>query len=205
MGMNLISLKSPVSRCFGVLAWDSKRSRCLLLSSTSVLRRRGTGRAGRARAAVGRRTRGRGARHARERRVCRAAGRARPRSSLDYTRKSDVADQVGYWYCERLRDGWTRLYYSTDFQIPRWVRAPAPPSYRRRGSGTGFRAGPALREGHAPEARGEVERLLGRRREHAGDGAAKGRVAPVALLPRGVRVNEGGLLLDKGPPLVRRV
>ena len=41
--------------------------------------------------------------------------------SLDYTRKSDVADQVGYWYCEKLAGGWTRLYYSTDFQIPRWV------------------------------------------------------------------------------------
>ena len=42
-------------------------------------------------------------------------------SPVDYTRKSDVADQVGYWYCEKLAGGWTRLYYSTDFQIPRWV------------------------------------------------------------------------------------
>ena len=40
---------------------------------------------------------------------------------LDYTRKSELADTVGYWYVEELDDGWCRVFYSTDSQIPAWI------------------------------------------------------------------------------------
>jgi len=40
---------------------------------------------------------------------------------LDYTRLSELSDTVGYWYVEKLGDGWTRVYYSTDSQVPAWV------------------------------------------------------------------------------------
>jgi len=42
---------------------------------------------------------------------------------LDYERQSDLADTVGYWYVEELGDGWSRVYYSTDTQMPNWVPA----------------------------------------------------------------------------------
>ena len=37
---------------------------------------------------------------------------------LDYDRLSELADTVGYWYVEKLDDGWCRIYYSTDSQVP---------------------------------------------------------------------------------------
>ena len=40
---------------------------------------------------------------------------------LDYDRNSDIADSVGYWYVEDLKDGWCRVYYSTDSQLPRFI------------------------------------------------------------------------------------
>jgi len=40
---------------------------------------------------------------------------------LDYTRSSDVSDSVGYWYVEDLKDGWCRVYYSTDTTLPRFI------------------------------------------------------------------------------------
>jgi len=40
---------------------------------------------------------------------------------LDYSRCSDLSDSVGYWYVEDLKDGWCRVYYSTDSQLPRFI------------------------------------------------------------------------------------
>ena len=40
---------------------------------------------------------------------------------LDYDRCSELSDSVGYWYVEDLKDGWCRVYYSTDSQLPRFV------------------------------------------------------------------------------------
>jgi ribosome-associated toxin RatA of RatAB toxin-antitoxin module len=40
---------------------------------------------------------------------------------LDYDRCSEVSDSVGYWYVEDLKDGWCRVYYSTDSQLPRFI------------------------------------------------------------------------------------
>jgi len=40
---------------------------------------------------------------------------------LDYERLSELQDTVGYWYVEKLDDGWCRVYYSTDSQVPGWV------------------------------------------------------------------------------------
>jgi len=45
---------------------------------------------------------------------------------LDYDRCSDLSDTVGYWYVEDLRDGWCRVYYSTDSKMPAWI-----PSFAR--------------------------------------------------------------------------
>ena len=48
--------------------------------------------------------------------------------TLDYTRKSDLDDSVGYWFVEPhpTRNGWTRLYYSVDFRmkgrVPKFVQ-----------------------------------------------------------------------------------
>merc|ERR1719424_298137 len=40
---------------------------------------------------------------------------------LDYDRNSDIADSVGYWYVEDLKDGWCRVYYSTDSKLPKFI------------------------------------------------------------------------------------
>jgi len=40
---------------------------------------------------------------------------------LDYARSSDLSDSVGYWYVEDMKDGWCRVYYSTDSQLPAFV------------------------------------------------------------------------------------
>jgi len=40
---------------------------------------------------------------------------------LDYDRCSELSDTVGYWYVEALKDGWCRVYYSTDSQLPRFI------------------------------------------------------------------------------------
>jgi len=42
---------------------------------------------------------------------------------LDYERLSDLSDTVGYWYVEKLADGWSRVYYSTDTKMPSWIPA----------------------------------------------------------------------------------
>lgn len=43
--------------------------------------------------------------------------------TLDYSRSSDLDDSVGYFITEPHPDkeGWTRLYYSVDFQVKQWV------------------------------------------------------------------------------------
>lgn len=43
--------------------------------------------------------------------------------TLDYRRNSDLDDSVGYYRLEPHPDkpGWTRLYYSVDFQVKQWV------------------------------------------------------------------------------------
>lgn len=43
--------------------------------------------------------------------------------TLDYRRNSDLDDSVGYYRTEPHpnKDGWTRLYYSVDFQVKQWV------------------------------------------------------------------------------------
>ena len=40
---------------------------------------------------------------------------------LDYERCSDLSDSVGYWYVQDMQDGWCRVYYSTDSQLPAFV------------------------------------------------------------------------------------
>lgn len=42
---------------------------------------------------------------------------------LDYSRLSEFSDTVGYWYVEKLDDGWCRVYYSADSKLPGWVPA----------------------------------------------------------------------------------
>ena len=42
---------------------------------------------------------------------------------LDYDRQSDLSDTVGYWYVEDLKDGWCRVYYSTDSRLPSMIPA----------------------------------------------------------------------------------
>ena len=40
---------------------------------------------------------------------------------LDYDRCSELSDSVGYWYVEDLKDGWCRVYYSTDSSLPKFI------------------------------------------------------------------------------------
>jgi len=40
---------------------------------------------------------------------------------LDYDRCSDFNDSVGYWYVEDQKDGWCRVYYSADSNLPSFV------------------------------------------------------------------------------------
>lgn len=48
--------------------------------------------------------------------------------TLDYTRRSELDDSVGYWFVEPhpVREGWTRLYYSVDVRmkgrVPKFVQ-----------------------------------------------------------------------------------
>jgi len=48
--------------------------------------------------------------------------------TLDYARKSDLDDSVGYWFVQAhpTREGWTRLYYSVDVRmkgrVPKFVQ-----------------------------------------------------------------------------------
>jgi len=43
--------------------------------------------------------------------------------TLDYSKKSELDDVVGYWFVEPhpTRPGWTRLYYSVDIRVKGWV------------------------------------------------------------------------------------
>lgn len=43
---------------------------------------------------------------------------------LDYSRKSDVFDSVGYWYVEPRGPELSRVYYMTDSLLPAWIPAP---------------------------------------------------------------------------------
>ena len=43
---------------------------------------------------------------------------------LDYSRKSDVFDSVGYWYVEPLGPEQSRVYYTTNSLLPAWIPAP---------------------------------------------------------------------------------
>jgi len=40
--------------------------------------------------------------------------------ALDYSRRSDVYDSVGYWYVEPHESG-SRVFYTTDAQLPPWI------------------------------------------------------------------------------------
>jgi len=40
---------------------------------------------------------------------------------LDYSRKSDVSDQVGYWWVESLKGDRSRVFYSAMATVPVWV------------------------------------------------------------------------------------
>jgi hypothetical protein len=40
---------------------------------------------------------------------------------LDYSRRSDVSDQVGYWWVESLRHDRSRVFYSAMATVPAWV------------------------------------------------------------------------------------
>ena len=42
-------------------------------------------------------------------------------AQLDYSRCSDLSDSVGYWYVEDRKDGWCRVFYSTDSKLPAFV------------------------------------------------------------------------------------
>ena len=53
--------------------------------------------------------------------LTRAGPPHRARAQLDYSRCSDLSDSVGYWYVEDRNDGWCRVFYSTDSQIPAWI------------------------------------------------------------------------------------
>jgi len=47
--------------------------------------------------------------------------------SLDYERKSQLSDMVGYWYVEPCADRkWSRVYFSSDSAVPYWM----PPTAR---------------------------------------------------------------------------
>merc|ERR1712070_459392 len=71
---------------------------------------------------------------------------------LDYDRLSDFADTVGYWYVEKLSDGWSRVYYSTDSTLPGWIPAFARSSWWGwRSSG---RRGGGMSSAEKPQARG---------------------------------------------------
>ncbi|MCP4500977.1 MAG: hypothetical protein GY822_13545 [Deltaproteobacteria bacterium] len=43
--------------------------------------------------------------------------------TLDYDKKSELDDSVGYWYVVKhpLKTGWTRVYYSVDVRVGSWV------------------------------------------------------------------------------------
>ena len=53
--------------------------------------------------------------------LTRAGPPHRARAQLDYSRCSDLSDSVGYWYVEDRNDGWCRVFYSTDSQLPRFI------------------------------------------------------------------------------------
>jgi len=43
--------------------------------------------------------------------------------TLDYSKKSELDDSVGYWYVVKhpTKAGWTRVYYSVDVRVGDWV------------------------------------------------------------------------------------
>lgn len=44
--------------------------------------------------------------------------------TLDYSRNSDLVDNVGYWHVESKGDGCSRVFYATDMVLPPWIPAP---------------------------------------------------------------------------------
>lgn len=40
---------------------------------------------------------------------------------LDYSRRSDIFDSVGYWYVESKQGGGSRVYYTQDTLLPSWI------------------------------------------------------------------------------------
>jgi ribosome-associated toxin RatA of RatAB toxin-antitoxin module len=50
---------------------------------------------------------------------------------LDYTRKSDVFDSVGYWYVEALEKDRSRVYYTQDSLLPSWIPKPVRKSFTK--------------------------------------------------------------------------
>ena len=43
---------------------------------------------------------------------------------LDYSRRSDLFDSVGYWYVEPRGPELSRVYYTTDSLLPSWIPTP---------------------------------------------------------------------------------
>ena len=52
---------------------------------------------------------------------------------LDYSRRSQLNDMVGYWYVEQLPgpDVWSRVYFSSDAMIPSWLSWAKDPLTRQ--------------------------------------------------------------------------
>ena len=44
--------------------------------------------------------------------------------NLDYERRSDLDDSVGYWYVQPRGDNVCRVYYSCDSKLRQWVPGP---------------------------------------------------------------------------------
>jgi len=51
--------------------------------------------------------------------------------ALDYSRRSDLFDSVGYWYVE-AREGGSRVFYTTDALLPNWIPGPIKNAFANR-------------------------------------------------------------------------
>lgn len=50
---------------------------------------------------------------------------------LDYSRRSDLFDSVGYWYVEPRGPELSRVYYTTDSLLPSWIPTPVRKTFTR--------------------------------------------------------------------------
>uniref|UniRef100_A0A7S2DTJ0 Coenzyme Q-binding protein COQ10 START domain-containing protein n=1 Tax=Haptolina brevifila TaxID=156173 RepID=A0A7S2DTJ0_9EUKA len=51
--------------------------------------------------------------------------------ALDYSRRSDLHDSVGYWYVES-HNGGSRVFYTTDALLPPWIPSPIKNAFANR-------------------------------------------------------------------------